>query len=94
MTNTRITHRIVNSKRHTLGFVLTGGRQITRSQAIDLASKGKITGVRVSRGSQGRYIQSTSDRNLYDLPISKSPSKTPARKPVATKAKRRNRSAS
>jgi hypothetical protein len=64
--NRRITKRLVNSKRHTVGFVLTGNRRVTRSQAVRMANQ--LSGVRVVRSQSGRYLQSTTDRNLYDLP--------------------------
>jgi hypothetical protein len=78
MANTRITRRLVNSKRHTVGFVLTGGKQVTRSQAIQLASGGNIAGVRVVNGSQGRYLQSTGNTGLYELPIAQKKASSPS----------------
>lgn len=69
MANTRITRRLVNTKRHTVGFVLTGGKQVSRSKAIQMASGGHIAGVRVVNGSQGRYLQSTGNTGLYELPV-------------------------
>lgn len=70
MNNTStIVKRIVNSKRHTVGFVLNGNRRVTRSEAVRMARSSRIRGVRVVSGSQGTYLQSTTDRNLYDLPI-------------------------
>jgi hypothetical protein len=69
MNNTAsIIKRVVNSKRHTVGFVLSGNRRVTRSEAVRMARSSRIRGVRVVSGSQGTYLQSTTDRNLYDLP--------------------------
>lgn len=63
-----ITKRVVNRKRHTVGFVLTGNLSVSRKEAISMAKKFAIRGVRVINSSQGSYLQSTTDRNLYDLP--------------------------
>lgn len=71
--NIRITRRVTNQKRHTVGYVLTGGQQVTRSRAVQMASSGQISGVRVVNGSSGRYLQSTNSRGLYELPITQQP---------------------
>lgn len=69
MNNTHsIIKRVVNNKRHTVGFILSGNRKVTRSEAVRMARSSRIRGVRVVSGSQGTYLQSTTDRNLYDLP--------------------------
>tara|TARA_B100000614_G_scaffold262915_1_gene301194 strand:- start:20022 stop:20288 length:267 start_codon:yes stop_codon:yes gene_type:complete len=65
----RINRRIVNSKRHTTGYIVTGGRRITRAQAVRMARKGELSGVRAIQGNGVSYIQSTTNRSLYDLPI-------------------------
>jgi hypothetical protein len=64
-----ISKRVANSKGHTVGFVISGNRRISRNEAVRLARRGEIRGVRVISGSQGVYLQSTTDRNLYDLPV-------------------------
>lgn len=64
----RINRRILNTKRHTVGFVITGGRRITREQAVVLARRGELSGVRIVRGPTGEYVQSTTSRSLQDLP--------------------------
>lgn len=68
----KITKRSVNTKRHTTGY-LVGGRWMTRAQAVRLASKGKIDGVRVCsfRGSNDeKYIAALPGyATLYDLPV-------------------------
>ena len=69
MKTQRITRRVVNSKRHTVGFLLNGNTYVTRSQAVNMARSSRISGVRVIRSSQGTYLQSTTGRNLYDLPM-------------------------
>jgi len=65
----RITRRVVSSKRHTLGFVLDGNTRVSRAKAISLARNSQLSGVRVVSSSQGEYLQSTTSRNLYDLPM-------------------------
>lgn len=69
MSNTvSIIKRIVNTKRHTVGFVLSGNRRVSRNEAVRMARSSRIRGVRVISSSQGSYLQSTTSRNLYDLP--------------------------
>jgi len=61
----RITRRIVNSKRHTTGYVI-GGKTCSVSQVKSLAEQGKVAGVRVV----GQHIQATPGaRKLSDLPM-------------------------
>jgi hypothetical protein len=61
--------RVVSTKRHTVGYMVTGVGQVTRNEAVKLAKAGKIKGVRVTRGPQGDYITSNTSRNLYSLPV-------------------------
>lgn len=68
MSVSTIRKRVINSKRHTVGFVLTGNKGVSRAEAVRMARQSMIGGVRVVRSSQGTYLQSTTDRNLYDLP--------------------------
>ena len=68
MTMMRINRRIVNVKRHTVGYVLSGGRQVTRKEAIGLAKTGALAGVRIVNGPKGKYLQSTGKRNIHELP--------------------------
>ena len=69
MANTmRITHRVVNTKKHTTGFVLTGGKEVTRYQAVQLARKGLIKNVRVVRSNNKSYLMGDST-SLYSLPV-------------------------
>ena len=68
MATVRINRRIVNSKRHTTGFVITGNREIARSKAVSMARRGQISGVRVISGPSGPYLMSTGKRSLYSLP--------------------------
>lgn len=63
-----ISKRVVNSKKHTVGFVLNGNQRVTRSRAVQMARRSQIGGVRVVSSSQGTYLQSTTSRNLYSLP--------------------------
>jgi hypothetical protein len=62
-----ITERIVSKKRHTTGFVV-GKQEVTRPQAIKMARRQQIDGVRVANGPQGAYLVSTTDTSLYALP--------------------------
>lgn len=61
--------RVVSTKRHTLGYMVTGVGRVSRREAVRLAKAGKIKGVRVYRGPQGEYISSNTSRNLYSLPV-------------------------
>ncbi len=63
----RVSRRVINSKQHTVGYVLSNGDRVTRNEAVRLASRGSLDGVRVVQGTP-RYIMSTTDRSLYDLP--------------------------
>jgi len=65
----RIYRRIVSPKRHTIGYMVSGHGRVTRNQAVKMANKGDLSGVRVTNGAEGRYIVSTTSRSLYDLPI-------------------------
>ena len=65
----KVQKRKVNVKRHTLGY-LVGNKWRTRTQAWELARRGKIDGVIACRGNFGKYIQSapSSTVRLCDLP--------------------------
>lgn len=90
----KITRRIISSKQHTVGYVLTNGRQVTRPEAIRLASSGQLNGVRIVRGSPP-YLMSTTDRNLYDLPETAASSvATVSRTARSSRRSSRSRSAS
>lgn len=65
----RIYRRVVNPKRHTVGYMVSGHGKVTRNQAIKMASKGDISGVRIARGQSGKYLVSTTSKGLYELPI-------------------------
>ncbi len=69
MKTVTIRKRIVNTKRHTVGFVLSDNSKISRNKAVQLARRSGIDGVRVVSSSQGTYLQSTTSRNLYELPM-------------------------
>jgi len=49
--------------------MVSGHGRVTRNQAVKMANKGDLSGVRVTNGAEGRYIVSTTSRSLYDLPI-------------------------
>ena len=60
----RITRRIVSTKRHTTGYVISG-KTFTVPQVCKMAATGKISGVRVV----GNHIQAVPGRKrLTDLP--------------------------
>ena len=64
----KITKRGVNSKRHTTHY-LCGGKWRTRKETVSLAEVGKIPGVFVCKGKNGKYIQAHrySSPKLYEL---------------------------
>jgi hypothetical protein len=63
-----IQKRKTDTKRHTVAWKI-GGRWHTRSQAVKLASRGKIDGVRVGTKGNIKFITSLPGyTNLYDLP--------------------------
>lgn len=68
MATTRINRVVQNTRRHTIGYVVTGGKTITRDQAVRYARRGQLAGVRVVE-AQTPYLQSTGKRSLQDLPI-------------------------
>ena len=61
----RITHRITNVKKNTLGFVIDG-KNCRRSTAVKLAKQGKLNKIHVV----GSHIQTLPSRKqkLLDLP--------------------------
>ncbi len=61
----KITRRVVNTKRHTTGYVV-GGQVYSVAQTRTLAQRGRVVNVRVV----GRHIQSLPGKQrLSDLPI-------------------------
>ena len=63
-----IQKRRTNTKRHTIGWKI-GGQWRTRSQAVSLAKRYKVDGVRVGTKDGIEFITSMSGYpNLYDLP--------------------------
>ena len=63
-----IRKRSLNTKRHTTGY-LVGNQWRTRREAVKLAKKGRIDGVRVGTKENVEFITSlTGYPNLYDLP--------------------------
>ena len=63
-----IQKRRTNTKRHTVGWKI-GGKWYTRSQAVRLAKRGKVDGVRVGTKQGIEFITSMGGYpNLYDLP--------------------------
>ena len=63
----KIQMRKVDTKRHTIGYKI-GGRWHTRKQAVKLAKKGSIDGVRAYSKDGVDFIQSLPGHTrLYDL---------------------------
>ena len=61
----RITSRVVDTKRHTTGYVI-GKRTYSVSQVRNMAAKNEVFGVRVV----GQHIQALQGRKrLSDLPV-------------------------
>jgi len=61
----RITSRVVNIKRHTIGYTI-GGKFHSTDRAKGLAARGRLSGVRVV----GDHIQAKPGcRRLLDLPM-------------------------
>lgn len=60
----KITRRLVNSKRHTTGYVI-GGKKTTVPAARQLALQGRLSNVRVV----GRHIQGVPGNSLATLPV-------------------------
>jgi len=67
-----VTKRIVNTKRHTIGFIIDGKRH-TRGQAVRLAQRNKLNGFTVRKYGDGRYYIATKPSQdvarLYSLPV-------------------------
>lgn len=64
-----IKSRIINNKRHTVGYVLGGGQRISRSEAVKMAKANGLSGVRAVRAGGRWYIQSSGSTSLYSLPV-------------------------
>jgi len=79
--------RVVSTKRHTVGYMITGVGQVSRREAVRLAKAGKIKGGRVARSTQGEYITSSTSRNLYSL-LTVVDSRNETRRPVAAGRRR------
>ena len=71
----RITRRITNARRHTLGFYVqdnNGVDILTRGNVVRMARRGRINTVVAKRGPDGWYVSTTPSaqrRNLYELPV-------------------------
>lgn len=66
----KITKRIVDTKRHTTGYIVNNNKKLTRGQLVKEARRGKVKDVVAKRGPDGWYVSSVpnSERKLYDLP--------------------------
>ena len=62
--------RIVDVKRHTLGYII-GGKRYTRGQAVKLARRNKIENVTAYKRSTGWHIATNPGAgvNLCQLPV-------------------------
>lgn len=60
----KISRRLVNSKRHTEGYVI-GGKKTSVGDARKLAQQGRLANVRVV----GRHIQGVPGNSLSSLPV-------------------------
>ena len=63
----KVTARIVNIKRHTLGYVINQ-ENYTRYEAVQLARSGLVNGVKVARTGNITHLIGTGN-SLYDLPV-------------------------
>ena len=63
----KVTERIVNTKRHTIGYVINGS-EIDRKEAVRLAELGWIRNARPAKGNGGTYLVGENN-SLYNLPI-------------------------
>lgn len=61
--------RIVSTKRHTVGYIVSGMGRVSRTNAVQLARRSKLRGVRVMNGPSGAYLVSETGRSLYNLPV-------------------------
>lgn len=62
-----ITERIVDLKRHTIGYVING-TNVRRADAIAVARLGWVDGVKVAYQNNSPHLIGQ-DARLYDLPI-------------------------
>lgn len=61
--------RVVSTKRHTIGYVVSGMGKVSRTSAVQLARRSRLRGVRVMNGPNGAYLVSETGRSLYNLPV-------------------------
>ena len=62
-----VTGRVVNQKRHTIGYFISG-TAVSRAEAVRLANRGWVDNVAVAKANGKQYIVGK-NRSLYDLPI-------------------------
>ena len=62
----KIQKRRVNSQDHTIGYKI-GGKWYNRSQAIDLAKKGRVDRVSVCGSGETQHLRGTEGLKLYNL---------------------------
>jgi|694.fasta_scaffold117992_4 hypothetical protein len=61
--------RVVSTRRHTVGYIVSGMGRVSRTNAVQLARRSKLRGVRVMNGPNGAYLVSETGRSLYNLPV-------------------------
>lgn len=68
--NSRITARVVDVKRHTVGFILNNNKRVTRGQAVKMARSNQLKDVVAKKGVDSWYVTSlpSASLRLQDLP--------------------------
>ena len=69
MVRRRITARIVDTKRHTIGYIVDNNKRATRGEVVKMARRNQLVGVVAKNGVAGWYVSGTpSHGKLEDLP--------------------------
>jgi len=63
-----VTKRIVDSKRHTVGYVINDSH-VGRDEAVLLATRNWIKGVKIKKTGNNSYLMGDGEHSLYSLPI-------------------------
>ena len=62
----KVQKRRINSQDHTLGYKI-GGKWFNRSQAVQLAKKGKVSNVSICGKGKTHHLRGSQGVKLYDL---------------------------
>lgn len=62
-----VTERIVDTKRHTVGYVINGVA-VSRAEAVTLANRNWLKGVKVKKAGIQTYLMTDGTNKLYSLP--------------------------